>query len=215
MQLFICLLSLTLASIFHSGSLGRPVLEQRLLFPRFQVYSQPLPPVSEGENCLSLYAFYKGKCPKDRTACPDRDCASALDAFKCCLKRVQASPWELQLSGVTVVNVTRWEALGLTSLWLNIRRALIARAEACQKRGYEPISPCEIPDFPPVQVDPSSSQRLYQTEMQRELASALAEVQAQEQRIRRDIDDFGLSDQIQALTELSGREAALRSQLSP
>lgn len=215
MQLLICLLSLTLTSTSHSGSLGRPVLEQRLLFPRFQGNSSSLPLVSEGENCLSLYAFYRGKCTKDRSACPDRNCASALDAFKCCLKQGQASPWELQQSGVTVANVTRWEALGFTSLWINIRRALIARAEACQKRGYEPISPCAIPDFPPVHVDPSSSQRLYQTEMQRELASALAEVQTQELQIRRDIDDFGLSDQIQTLSELSRREAALRSQLSP
>lgn len=213
MQLLVCLLFLRVASTLHLDSLGRPVLAQRLLQPRFQAIS-PVTVGTEEETCLSMYAFYKAKCPQDQTACPGRDCASALDSFKCCLKQSYVSPWEMQQGGVTVVNVTRWEALGLTALWLNIRRALITRAEVCEKHGFESFSPCTIPDFPPVQVDLSASQALYQTQIQKELLSALAETQAQELQIRRDMDDFGLSDQIKALSELKEREAVLRSQLA-
>jgi len=213
MQLLICLLFLRGASTVHLDSLGRPVLAQRLLQLRFQATPPAETVGTEEETCLSLYAFYKAKCPQDHTACPGRDCASALDSFKCCLKQSHAGAGEIQQGGVAA-NVTRWEALGLTAVWLNIRRALITRAEVCQKHGFESFSPCPIPDFPPVQVDSSTSQALYQTQMQKELLSALAETQAQERRIRRDIDDFGLSDQIQALTELTEREAVLRSQLS-
>ena len=210
MQLPLPLLYFSAVCLLHTLTFSPLFLEKQLLQPRFQSEAQP----DNAVTCLELYAFYKGKCPGSREACLGSECASALDAFKCCLKQSFATSQELQLSGLQSQTVTRWEVMSSNPLWTSIRRSLILRSEACKKHGFEPLNACPVPDIPPVKVDEKVSQTQYETALKHEILSEIDEIEVEEQQIHHDIDDFGLSDQVEMLSELRERESVLRSRLS-
>jgi hypothetical protein len=187
-------------------------------FQSFLSFNEPDPATDFSGSCLPevrdmQYAFYKSKCPGGRDSCEGAPCADALDAFKCCLKHSNPSALELQKLGMVAIGLTRWEALELLPVWLNIRRTLITKGEECRIKGFEPQRSCSIPDLPPVvlDLDPEVEASALDSQISLEVSEALNAVERRKAELREDIDEYGLGEEIEEMERLIGEENRLKT----
>jgi len=85
------------------------------------------------ETCMSEYGAYVISCGLNKNTCETKECANAIEVFKCCLKTTKSGSGDNKYFSATSAspNDIRWNSMKYHEYWSNLRRNLILRTENC------------------------------------------------------------------------------------